>query len=172
LADPTDCEKLLRQQIRDNSRLFFSLAHGLLRVNEAAEDAVQHALLRAWENRREPLNPSALKAWLCKVVVNESLRIRRRRKIEVRAGAVVPSSRSGWDEPADQALDLRESIAWAMEKLPDTVREIVVLRVMEGISGGEVSRMLGISPSTVSRQLALGMERLREHLADWKTSGA
>jgi RNA polymerase sigma factor (sigma-70 family) len=171
LADPIDREKLLRQQIRDNSRLFFSLAHGLLRENEAAEDAVQHALLRAWENHRELANPSALKAWLCKVVVNESLRICRRRKIEVRAAAVVPLPPGGWDKPAEQALDLRESIDSAMEKLPDTVREIVVLRVMEGISGGDVSRMLEISPSTVSRQLALGMEQLREHLADWKTSG-
>jgi DNA-directed RNA polymerase specialized sigma24 family protein len=65
-------------------------------------------------------------------------------------------------------VDLRDSIAAALEKLPEPVRAVVVLCKIEQVKGKEAARLLGISPVDVSRMLAYGLDRLRDHLADWQ----
>jgi RNA polymerase sigma-70 factor (ECF subfamily) len=161
---------LLAEQIRQNSRLFFRLAHGLLRNNEAAEDVCQQALLRAWEQRDRLVEPEALRGWLCKVVINESLRLCRRSKLERDWTSHGMIAKPADVEREQQSIDLRESVAAALEKLPQLPRDVVVLRVMGDLKGQEVARILGITEVAVSRQLYQAMERLREHLIDWQTS--
>jgi RNA polymerase sigma-70 factor (ECF subfamily) len=160
-------ERLLVEQITQNGRLFFSLAHGLLRNSTAAEDVCQQALLKAWEHRDRLLDPDSLRAWICKVVVNESLRICRRTKLEDRIVAAGELPGREQPEPPHQQIDLRDAVTAALEKLPDHLREVVVLRLMEGIKGQDVARLLGTNPVAVSRQLYQAMSQLRGHLVDW-----
>ena len=166
----SDWERLLVEQIRQNGRLFFSLAHGLLRNSAAAEDVCQQAMLKGWEHRDQLLDAASLRAWLCKVVVNESLRICRRGKLERESAGSGELAGPSPPQEAHHQVDLRESVTVALDKLPDSLREVVVLRLMEGIAGAEVARMLGITPVAVSRQLYQGIDRLREHLVDWNTA--
>ncbi len=163
---------LLADQIRLHSRLFFRLAYGIVRDEAAAEDACQAALLKAWSvARHEMRDPARLRAWISRVVVNESLVIARRRRTERRTIGRRPHVRSGPDataaSPAAAALDLRESLVGAMERLPETTRLVVALRVMQGMSGNDVKDLLGCSAAEVSRHLHGGMRQLRDLLADW-----
>ena len=60
----------------------------------------------------------------------------------------------------------------AMDRLPETARMVVALRVMHGLSGNEVKDLLGCSAGEVSRQLHRGMEQLRGLLAEFQTGPA
>jgi RNA polymerase sigma factor (sigma-70 family) len=106
--------------------------------------------------------------WLCRVVINESLRICRRQRLEYvsAVSGAVPNPKP--IEPPHQQIDLRESVEAALEKLPENLRTVVVLRVMESLKGKDVARLLGITPVAVTRLLGEAMERLRDHLLDWQ----
>jgi len=159
----------LAEQIRENGRLFFRLAYGVLRNAAAAEDACQAAFCRAWERRSELDGVEKPCAWLAKVVVNESLAAVRRTKSEGRAMAQrAEMTRASLRRDAPR--ELAPEVLAALEQLPETPRMVVAMRIMQGISGNEVKEILGCSASEVSRQLYVGMERLRELLSDWSGS--
>ena len=69
-------------------------------------------------------------------------------------------------------MDMREAVVQAMDRLPETARTVVALRLMQGMSGNEVKDLLGCSASEVSRQLHAGMEQLRGLLAEFEVRSA
>ena len=153
---------LLAEQISQHGRLFFKLAHGVLREPAAAEDVCQQTFLRAWEQRRHIRDPLTLRAWLAKVIVTESLQAVRRRSAEQRAMVDRATHAS---EPALRPAgsgEMRDAVLMALTELPDAMRLVVAMRIMQGLSGNEVKDLLGCSAAEVSRQLHQGMERLRE----------
>lgn len=164
---------LLTDRLREDGRLYYRLAFGVLRNGGGAEEACQQAMLKAWD-RRGGIEPEKLRAWLARVVVNEALEVARRRKVERRslAGqASIGGARPGPAAPGDE-LATREAVVRAMDRLPETARTVVALRVMQGMSGNEAKDLLGCSAAEVSRQLHAGMEQLRGLLAEFDTRPA
>jgi RNA polymerase sigma-70 factor (ECF subfamily) len=156
--------QFLADQVRRSSRLWFRLAFNILREPSMAEDACQQALLRAWNNREQLREPNHLTAWMARSVINESFLLLRRRQTERRALDKIARTDRGkgaagnwWD---------REAVSSALETLPEPVRAVVVLRVMEGVSGNDVKDLLGCSASQVSRMLHEGLEQLRRVMND------
>jgi RNA polymerase sigma-70 factor, ECF subfamily len=160
----------LTEQVRQNGRLFYRIAYRILRDSVSAEDVCQKAFGKAWEWRETIGDVESLRGWLAKVVVNESLALLRHRKVEERAMAGRSELERSKRLETDDGMELRQSVIAAIDRLPETTRLIVVLRVMQAMSGNDVKDMLGCSASEVSRQLYAGMEMLREHLSDWKYS--
>jgi RNA polymerase sigma-70 factor, ECF subfamily len=159
-----DWERMLREQARLHGRQFFRVAFGILRDTHAAEDACQHVLMKAWELRERIRDPVALQAWLLRVIVTESLQMVRRRKSELHAyGEYVPDSGAQMSE-ADRA-EFRELFHAALADLPEQTQVVVVLRLIDGMTGNEVKNLLACSASEVSRRLHHGMEYLRERMA-------
>lgn len=161
-------QRLLDEQVRRNARLFYQVAYRLLRNSAAAEDVCQQAFLAAWTERHSINQPQRLSSWLTRTIVNTSLQIMRRQRTErtvltrLPAAAQLPS--------VSQALENAETVTLALAALPDNLRTVVVLRIMQGLSGREVQELLGTSPAGVSRALHEGLERLRRTLADHSVS--
>ena len=107
---------LLAGQVRQHARLWFRLAFDVLRDAHVAEDVCQQAMMKAWTNRDRLRDPSLLRAWLARTVVNESLALLRRRRVERRALDQFPRLESS--PGSDGPLEMRESIVMALEKLP------------------------------------------------------
>ena len=154
----------LSRQARENSRLFYKLAFGVLRDGAAAEDACQQALLAAWDNRQTLIDPAALKGWLCRCVVNTSLQNMRRRKSELTANQRRAES-APTDSLPDQSWEQHEVLMASLAEVPEVERCVVVLRVMEGLSGREVAELCDCSTAEVSRRLRRGMEQLRRYFS-------
>jgi DNA-directed RNA polymerase specialized sigma24 family protein len=53
---------------------------------------------------------------------------------------------------------------YALEQLPDDVRDVVVLRTIRGLAGTEVAGLLGVSTASVSMRLHRGLELMRKCL--------
>jgi RNA polymerase sigma-70 factor, ECF subfamily len=164
-GDEQRWQALLAEQISENGRLYFRLAYGVLRDASAAEDMCQQAFLKAWKHREMIRDRQMLRHWLARVVINESLQMLRRSRLERDALHRRPiyGMADVQDGPA-----LRESVVRAMGELPEAERVVVALRVMEGMSGNEVKALLGCSAAQVSKQLHSGMQRLRLLLEDWR----
>jgi RNA polymerase sigma-70 factor (ECF subfamily) len=163
-------ETLLCEQIRQHGQFLFRLAIGVLHDGGLAEDVCQQAFLKAWDQRDRLRDSGALRGWLAKVVLNESFQILRRRKTEnkVLSNCCHSDFIAGKQE---EDFENRELILGALEKLPETTRMVITLRIMQQFSGNEVKELLGCSAAEVSRRLHEGMERLRELLVEQNPSG-
>jgi len=67
----------------------------------------------------------------------------------------------------ERQLDARDALRHVqagLEKLSPRVREIVVLRKVEGLNVVETANRLGIGKDAVNHQLAMGMKALADHM--------
>lgn len=160
---PDHWELALVQQVQKNSRLFFRLAFRILRDPAASEDVCQQAFMKAWRMQDRLRDPVALQAWLMRVVVNESLQVLRARKVRM----YEPANDSAGGHPDVSALErdeFRQSFHEAVAELPDQTQTVLMLRLVEGLSGNEVKSLLGCGASEISRRLHHGLDHLRQRL--------
>lgn len=68
-------------------------------------------------------------------------------------------------ESASQSQEV-ELLIEAIHALPPRCREILTLRKLHGLSYREIAARLGIAEATVNAQLAIGLVRCRQHLAE------
>ena len=162
-------QAFLADQVARHGALLYKLAYGVLRDAAAAEDVCQQVVVKALRKSDELRGADTLQAWLARVVTNDCISICRRRKVEKQAliEHVAPAVSRGTE---GGNWEVREAVLEAVENLPEPPRTIVILRMLEGMTGGDVSEALDCSESYVSRQLHAGMETLREVLQDWKST--
>ncbi|NTU84532.1 MAG: sigma-70 family RNA polymerase sigma factor [Chloroflexales bacterium] len=121
---------------------------------------------------------SSLGTWIYRIATNEGLMLLRKRRPTVALDDVaetlqpdeLPHSRGAWDaDPMRAALDgeLRVRIEQAIADLPESLRVVVLLRDMQGLSTEEAAEQLGITPGAVKVRLHRARLRLREVLASY-----
>ena len=160
-----DWKLLLDGQVKRNGRLFYRLAFSILRDEEAAEEACQDAITRAMERPTQLKIPGALREWLSMLVRTESYRAGLRRRVELRASVEYLARAARSDH--EVTPEFREAVLTAVAELPEKARAVVAMRLLEGMSGNDVAKLLGCKASEVSRQLHSGMEQLRPVLNRW-----
>jgi RNA polymerase sigma-70 factor (ECF subfamily) len=153
-----------------DSGLFQSIAFNILRDAAAAEDACQQAFLQAMEKGGSLREPEKLRAWLCRTVTNCALQTVRKQKRLVVDGEYVEKHCS-LNHHSHPRFSHRLILIEALGMLEEDTRVVVVMRILEEMSGNYVARTLGISPAEVSRRLHAGMEQLRHQLHDLEPEG-
>jgi RNA polymerase sigma-70 factor (ECF subfamily) len=141
----------------------YRLALHLARDGAEAEDLLQATFVTAIERAAMFTPGQALEPWLSGILANHA-RNAGRRAARTSTGEVSPVDSA--PEPADEAsrAELDESLARALEKLPEAYRPALVLRLRHGLSVAEIAEALGTPPGTVRSQLARGTELLRRSL--------
>ena len=145
---------------------------------DAAEDLAADAWLAA--ARRLPTFPgdgAGFRRMLFTIARRRAVdhhRARSRRRTEaVDAGAL--SFLPAPDDPATDVADLdagRAAVERIVALLPRPQAEVVLLRVVSGLSVPEVAAVVGRSPAAVSVLLSRGLRRLADRMGDRPRSGA
>ena len=169
-AERVVAEPDLAALVRDYSALLYRVALSVLRNPSEAEDVVQDVFVRVLQHRRELTLIVEVRPWLVRIAWN--LALDRRRKIrpeqmdEIFAeGLVSPNL------PADQALaEARRirQVLGAMERLPKTERQALLLSAMDELSTAEIAAVLGKTESSVRSLLFRARAHLRERLQETK----
>lgn len=136
-----------------------------------AEDALQQVFVIAWTRsdsfRTRRADAGEVKRWLYGIATNVVREHRRRRTTRLRAIQQLndlPLPRSpGLDEVLGQRQLAQRAID-ALEELPDPQREAYLLCDVEGLSGVDAARALGVRPGTLRRRLHGARKRLRSLL--------
>lgn len=134
------------------------LATGLLSSADDAEDVVQDLFVGLPEALLHYEGRGRLDAWLRRVTVRLCLMRLRSGKRQIGAAArqveerKYAASGDSWDGVALRA---------ALAKLPDKLRMVVVLKLLEGYSHLEITELLGISRTTSEVRLHRAVRRLR-----------
>ena len=143
----------------------FRICYRYLRNTEDAEDALIKGFTKIFESiiNFEYTSNIKFKAWLKKIMINESLMILRKRRSFIFSEIEESMSAITIDfTPLDGEV-LYEAITY----LPETLRTIFNLYVIEGFSHKEISEQLNISPETSSSQLSRARKQLREILKSY-----
>lgn len=166
--------------IRPFERMYYRQAFGILRNQQDAEDAVQQAILLLFTRLDQLKEPERFKQWSLRIVQNEAKQLWRRRRQnqyesiddsgeeDERAGFRAPRDFADWrDLPSEAAekQEIRQALTKAMESLPASAREILLLRDVDQLNVEETMEVLGISEAAVKTRLHRARLMLREMLA-------
>jgi RNA polymerase sigma-70 factor, ECF subfamily len=181
-AEQTD-EAVIRQVLDGSTAMFellmrrynervYRAARAIVRDEHEAEDVMQQAYVNAFTHLRQFNGSSRFSTWLTRIAINESLsRMRRRGRYETldELSNVEPfMSSNATENPERQAFtgELRGLLEWAIDTLPDGMREVFVLREVEGLSTSEVAQSLDVSEDVVKTRLSRGRAALRRVLLE------
>ncbi|MEN0065905.1 MAG: RNA polymerase sigma factor [Myxococcota bacterium] len=152
-------------------------ARSLTRDAEAAEDAMQQAFLDVLRGARTFRGASTVRAWLLTVTRHAVFRHARRRAGEPEHHVPFDelASLAGWgadpEELAGRASD-RALVRRALDTLAPAFREVVTLRDLEGFSGEETARILGITLAATKSRLHRARLELSAALRKERPHGA
>ncbi len=175
------------------------LARSFSRNDAVIEEAVQETWLAVIRGIASFEGRSPLRNWVFGILVNQvrRLAVREHRQAQVAAGGGSPAVASGNDEefhepgmgsngmwvalPTPWGLEDPESILLSKETLsvieaalcevPESQRQVVLLRDVEGLSGEEICNILGLSGTSQRVLLHRGRARVRQALDRYMKEG-
>jgi len=149
----------------------FNLARWLMGTDHDADDVVQEACLRALRSAGTFRAGSDGRAWLLAIVRNASFDALRKGKArameELEENVPIPGDSETFDpsEIFRRAADAQR-VRDAIQSLPPGIREVIVLREMEGFSYKEIAGIVQTPIGTIMSRLARGRQRLAELLSE------
>jgi RNA polymerase sigma-70 factor, ECF subfamily len=166
VADDLDEPLLVRAAQGGDRRAFGQLYDRYGRVVHAillsrlppaeVDDVVQEVFLTALDKLGRLRDPGAFGPWLAAIARNRATDRHRRRphhlELAEDAAAEAPASPEAY------------AVMAALRTLPETYRETLVLRLVEGMTGPEIAARTGLTHASVRVKLHRGMKLLRERL--------
>jgi RNA polymerase sigma-70 factor (ECF subfamily) len=153
-------------------RLYDSAFNILLRVAyritnnwEAAEDLCQESFFRLYEKNMVFPSQDEAKYWLIRVVKNASLNYAKRKERERKAYQRAFREDHRQEETGEGLLvkkEASEEVKNALEKLPDNLRMVLILKEYGEMNYKEIGKTLGISEGNVKVRVFRARERLAE----------
>ncbi len=140
-------------------KMFAPLVHGIILARvpyDEVEDIAQEVFLSAYKNLHTLRDRNAVGAWLAMIARNRAMEFYRSTK----PTEELSEDLRGKD---NQQTEARE-ILTAIRSLPESYKETLVLRLIEGMTGQEVAERTGLTPESVRVNLHRGMKLLRQKL--------
>jgi RNA polymerase sigma-70 factor (ECF subfamily) len=171
--------------VRRYERELFGYLRRYLGDDDLADDVFQNTFVQVFLKigQYEPGRPA--RPWLYAIATNQAIDALRRqgRRADRRADAAVapdedgevrplfellPAADAGPPDHADRA-EQRALVRAAVDRLPDLLRQVVILAYFQGLKYKDVADVLGIPVGTVKSRLHAALARLTD---EWTGHGA
>lgn len=169
MSDRQDPRSLLEAMVADDPQRLRRRSISLGVDLDDADDVAQTALLRAWRSIEDLEMPEAgaMCSWLDTIARNVAIdlaRQRRRRPVDEldpdQAGGVSVAAQVEIRVILDRALE-------AVRALPQSLREPLLLTVVDGLTTAQVAERLGIEPAAARQRIS----RARKAMDGCRRSG-
>lgn len=150
--DGSPDELELRRLYDAAAPMLVRVAYRIAGTEEAAEDIVHEAFIRLLEKRLPFATLDDAKFWLIRVVKNGALNYAKRKGREARAYERWWRGERVESEAADADILRGESeaeVKLLLERLPEKLKSVLVLKEYGGMSYKEIGRTLGITEGNV-----------------------
>jgi len=150
-------------------QLLFRVAFRVTNNSEAAEDICQESFFRLYEKKMFFPNPEEAKYWLIRVVKNAALNYAKRKERERKAYQRAFKEDYRQVETGELLLvkkETSEEVQEALEKLPENLRMVLILKEYADMNYKEIGKTLGISEGNVKVRVFRARERLESLLED------
>jgi RNA polymerase sigma-70 factor (ECF subfamily) len=172
-GDPEEFSRLVEAY----SSKIYRLATKMLNHQQDAEDVLQETFLKAYRGLKLFDGRSKISTWLFRIATNEALMVIRRKHpemvsidepVETEAGEQEPVQIIDWCcLPEEELLseETKYKLDAAVQKLPERLRMVFLLRDINDLSTHETAEVLGLSDTAVKTRLSRARLRLREELS-------
>lgn len=151
----------------------YGLAFRVLRDGPAAEDVVQNAFTTLWEQAdRLDEARGSIQGLLLTIVHRRAIdAARSRQRHAAHSGPLEVDMADGDPTPmdaviaGDEAQERARSVQAALQVLPETQRQVVLLAYFEALSQQDIAALLDVPLGTVKSRLRLAMQRLRHEFS-------
>jgi len=174
-GDPEEFSRLVDAY----SSKIYRLAIKMLNQQQDAEDVLQETFVKAYRGLKSFDGRSKLSTWLFRIATNEALMVIRRKHPEVVSIDEPIETEEGEQEPV-QIIDwcclpenellseeTKEILDAAVQKLPERLKVVFLLRDIDDLSTHETAEVLGLSETAVKTRLSRARLRLREELSTY-----
>jgi RNA polymerase sigma-70 factor (ECF subfamily) len=148
-----------RLLVRRYQRPLFAYLSSRLGSQLEAEEAAQESFVRAFLSLKKLRQPESFYAWLLGIasrVLKEQFRAEERRQRDRAIAEDLLAETAG----AEPEYPLEEAIA----ALPESYRQVILLRYYEGLSCQDVATRLGMPLGTITKTLSRAYALLRQEL--------
>ena len=155
-------------------QILFRVSYRVTNNAEAAEDLCQESFFRLYEKNMVFPNPEEAKYWLIRVVKNASLNYAKRKDRERKAYQRAFREDKRQEETGEGLLvkkETSEEVKNALEKLPEGLRMVLILKEYGEMNYKEIGKVLGISEGNVKVRVFRARERLTSLLASTLQGG-
>lgn len=172
-GDPAEFSKLVDAY----STKIYRLAIKMLNQQQDAEDVLQETFFKAYRGIKSFDGRSKISTWLFRIASNEALMIIRKKHpdtisidepIETEEGEQEPVQIVDWCCLPEQELlseETRQKLDEAVQKLPERLRVVFILRDINDLSTHETAEILGLTDTAVKTRLSRARLKLREDLS-------
>jgi RNA polymerase sigma-70 factor, ECF subfamily len=151
-------------------RRFARVVHGIVVAAAGpadAEDLTQEVFMKVHDKIASVRDAHALPGWICTVARHAAVdhtrgRSRRPRSLHLVEEPVDPTVK----ETNLEAREFFEHVLAVIRSLPESYRETLVLRLVEGLTGPQIAARTGMTHGSVRVNLSRGMAQLRPLLAE------
>jgi len=158
-------EAAFSARVTENQRRVFQIAYGVLGNKADAEDVAQEAFLKAYEKASSLREPEKFRAWVNRIAfrlaLNRQRGLRRRLSRETDWQSYDAANSPDSSRDAEQRV-LAERLRNEVAALPDKLREVLQLSIVEGMEPTDVGDVLGIPAGTVRSRLHAARKQLLE----------
>ena len=135
-----------------------AVGYSVLGDHQLAEDAVQESFARALVRLRSLKNKAKFASWLAAICRNVA------RDMVASKARCVNAADSSLVLDNSTRKDCSRIIRQAIEQLPASTKELVVLRYYDGLSYEQISSVLGVSKPTINGRLTRAKRKLAKYL--------
>ena len=135
-----------------------AIGYSVLGDHQLAEDAAQESFARALVNLKNLKNKTRFAPWLaaiCRNVSKDMLTIKARQ---------ISSSELSQVAQNDNCVQSTQEVSRAIEQLPISAKELVVLRYYNGLSYEQIASVLGISQAAINGRLTRAKRKIAKYL--------
>ncbi|MBS1809479.1 MAG: sigma-70 family RNA polymerase sigma factor [Acidobacteria bacterium] len=139
------------------------MVHGIVLARaprSEADDLVQDVFFFAWRKIHTLRDAAAFGGWLGMIARNRAMDYHRQKTDTEELTENMADSIAEKPAPKAEAIAVLDTI----RALPEAYRETLILRLVEGMTGPEISVRTGLTPESVRVNLHRGMKMLRERL--------
>lgn len=135
-----------------------AIGYSVLADHQLAEDAAQEAFARALDGLRSLKTKTKFAPWLasiCRNVAKDMLTAKARQTDAADLSHIADS---------DSHDESNQAVWRAIEQLPGSAKELIVLRYYDGLSYDEIASVLGISKATINGRLTRAKRKMAKYL--------
>jgi RNA polymerase sigma-70 factor (ECF subfamily) len=165
-GDAAAFELLMR---RHNQRVY-RVVRGVLRDDADVEDVMQQAYLAAFAHLDQFAGAAQWSTWLCRIAINEAIaRNRQRNRFtgsdELEEAVTDLWQKTGADpERLAAGRELRHLVEHEIDRLPEGLRTVLIMREIEGMTTAETAAVLQVAEDVVKTRLHRARTKLRERM--------
>lgn len=148
------------------SKAMLNVAFRILNSMDEAEDVLQESFLDAFKKVKDFRQETTFGLWLKQIVVNRSINLLRKRKLDWVQMESEQLENIADEEPADEE-EMEYKVAQvkqAMQLLPEGYRVVLSLYLLEGYDHEEIGQILNITENTSRTQFLRAKRKLSEVL--------